>query len=263
MRAISLITDFGNKDFYAGVMKGVINSICPKASVVDITHEIKNHGIEQAALVLAASFLYFAKGTVHVVVVDPGVGGQRDPVLLESQGHCFIGPDNGVFTLVDDVRSKVYRLDKKKYWLNPVSNTFHGRDIFAPVAAYLASGVAPKWLGTLRKEKIARIQMADAQKDADGTLRARVMYVDRFGNCVTNILGSSFVMRGTSQPVEFEIGKKVFLGEIVKTYAEAANGHPVAIVGSSGFLELSLNKASFARRYSVHEGDNITVKIVK
>ena len=262
MSTISLTTDFGIKDWYVGVMKGAMYNVYPSARMVDITHEIKNHSIEQAAFILASSYSYFSYGSIHVVVVDPGVGGAREPILLESRGHYFVGPDNGVFTLVDHPTSVVYRLDKKEYWLSPVSETFHGRDIFAPVAAYLARGVPSDQLGTRRREGIVKLDVANPQKEADGTLRARVVCVDRFGNCVTNVPRKTVPAGGEKHPVEVGVGKKIIPGTLVKTYGDASNGHPIAVVGSSGFLELSLNKAPFAQEYGIQEGDSITLKFV-
>ena len=262
MSTISLITDFGTRDWYAGVMKGVMYNIYPAARMVDITHEIKNHSIEQAAFVLASSYSYFSYGSIHVVVVDPGAGGSRDPILLESRGHYFVGPDNGVFTLADHPSCAVYRLDKKEYWLNPVCETFHGRDIFAPVAAHLARGVPVDQLGTRRPEGIVKIDIANAQRDADDALRARVVYVDRFGNCVTNVPRAAVHTVVHPQRVEVGIGKQTVPGTFVKTYEQATSAHPIAVIGSSGFLELSLDKAPFAQRYEVQEGDLITLRFV-
>ena len=261
MSTISLTTDFGTKDWYAGVLKGVIYNIYPSARMVDITHEIKNHSIEHAAFVIASTYSYFSYGSIHVGIVDPGVGGSREPILLESRGHYFIGPDNGIFTLVDHSTSVLYALDKKQYWLSPVSETFHGRDIFAPVAAYLARGVPADQLGTRVKRRIISIDIPKPRKEPDGTLRATVVHVDRFGNCVTNIPGASLLLDAMQRPVQIHVGNKVISSLLVKTYDKASNSDPVLIAGSTGFLELSLNKDPFAQRYGVSEADPITLKV--
>lgn len=262
MSTISILTDFGTKDWYVGVMKGVMYDIYPGARMVDITHEISNHSVEQAAFVLASSYSYFSYGSIHVAVVDPGVGGTRAPILLESRGHYFIGPDNGLFTLVDHPESKVYVLDKKEYQLRNVSATFHGRDIFAPAGAYLARGVPSDQLGTLRKEKIVKLDIAKPQQEADGSVRGRVICVDRFGNCVTNIPKGS-VAAEPRKRVQVQAGKQVIECLAAGNYAQEAGADPMILSGSSGFLELSINKAPFGERYGIREGDPVTLRFGK
>ncbi len=259
MSTISLTTDFGHKDWYVGVMKGVIYNIYPNARMADITHDIESHSVEQAAFVLASSFSFFSYGSIHVAVVDPGVGTSRAPILLESRGHYFIGPDNGIFTLVDHPTSVTYALDKKEYWLSPVSDTFHGRDIFAPVAAYLARGVPSDQLGTRRKEGIAKIEIPKAQAAADGSIQARILHVDKFGNCVTNISKGQLPVNGAAKTLRIQAGGSVVNGVVANHYEQNNKEQALVVSGSTGYWELCMPQAPFAQRYKVRRGDAVTL----
>ncbi len=262
MAAISFITDFGLHEWYVGVMKGVIHNIDPSATTIEITHDIKNHSIVQAAFVLAWSYSFFAPESIHVVVVDPGVGGTRDPILLESQGHYFIGPDNGVFSLVDHTFSNCYVLDKKGYWLEHVSDTFHGRDIFSPVAAHLARGTPCNQLGSKRSGKITTIDIPKMTKEVDGTIVAQVLHVDRFGNCLVNVPSDILPRVSQIQSAIVTLPGQEITCVLAKTYEQASTGQPVIIIGSSGFLELSINKDHFATRYKLTEGVILRLRFV-
>ncbi|HEV2764739.1 MAG TPA: SAM-dependent chlorinase/fluorinase, partial [Pyrinomonadaceae bacterium] len=185
---VTLLTDFGTADYFVGAMKGAVLSVNTRARVIDLTHEVPAHDVEAGAFTLAAACETFPAGTVHVAVVDPGVGSARRPVVVEACGYHFVGPDNGLFGLVykRDTRARVFHVTNESYFRPAVSATFHGRDLFAPVAGALSKGVAPEQFGP-QVEDFARLARPAPRRDADGTLRASVIHVDRFGNCVTNI----------------------------------------------------------------------------
>jgi len=187
MSVISLITDFGQKDNFVGVMKSVILSINPTAKIVDVCHEVKPHDILTGAFLLKSSFKYFPKGSLHLVVVDPGVGSERKKLLVKTKDYYFVAPDNGVLSLAlkGQAPSKIIEITNKKYFLKPASDTFHGRDIFAPVAAYLSEG---KNLSTFGKriKSIKELRLSQPQITSKA-LAGEIIYIDRFGNLVSNI----------------------------------------------------------------------------
>ena len=189
---ITLTTDFGLTDHYTGVMKGVILGICPAARIVDITHECRAYEIGEAAFTVAQVYRYFPPKTVHVVVVDPGVGTARRPILVEASGQFFVGPDNGVFAFVlSDEKHKVRAVTNAKYFLQPVSQTFHGRDVFAPVAAHLAKGVTAARMGK-PIDNYLRPHSIKPERTARRGWTGSILKVDRFGNLITNFLASEF-----------------------------------------------------------------------
>lgn len=235
---ITLLTDFGSKDHYAGVMKGVILGINPDARIVDITHEVEKYNICEAAFMLKSYYRYFPPGTVHMAVVDPGVGGPRRPLALEAGGYFFVGPDNGIFSpvigSVDNARA--VEITNSAYMLGGVSATFHGRDIFAPAAAHLSSGMDICRLGGPAAEPVA----LDIPKPSvnGNEISGAVLYEDSFGNLVTNIPGSS-IKPGSRVHVAGYV-----LDGISGSYGEAAKGGLLAIIGSTGLLEISVNQGS-------------------
>lgn len=238
---ITLTTDFGTKDHYAGAVKGVILGINPGAVIVDITHEIEDYGIMEAAFRLTAFYSYFPRGTVHVVVVDPGVGGERKALALEAEGYFFVGPDNGVFSMIYEKNpdAVVYEITNPDFMLPEVSRTFHGRDIFAPAAAHISTGVEPGQMGDIVTSPV-RLQMPTPKQTAEGII-GEVVYSDSFGNLVTNIEGA--LLRKDSR-IYFG---DTFIGGLSSAYSDAAPGEILALVGSSGFLEISISHASAAR----------------
>jgi S-adenosylmethionine hydrolase len=239
---LTLITDFGHVDHFVGVMKGVILSICPGARIVDITHDIAPFAIHEGAYTIAEAYRYFPKGTVHVVVVDPGVGSERRPIVVEAASQFFVGPDNGVFSFVFDRESHVVRaITNSKLFLKPVSRTFHGRDIFSPVAARLADGASPERIGP-RIRDYCKAEFAAPRPAGARSWKGVVLKIDRFGNIITNFrerdipARTNFVMRvGTAATTI-----------LARHYAEQPPGQVFAIVGSSGYLEISMNQASAA-----------------
>ena len=191
MSTITLLTDFGTRDGYVGAMKGVLRRLAPQAQIIDISHDIPPQDIHQAAFVLRSILPYFPEDTIHVVVVDPGVGSERRPVAVIGEQASFVGPDNGVFTPVYESQpaAEIFELRNPAYHLPEVSATFHGRDIFAPVAAHLANGVAPEMLGP-RVDDPVRLLLPQALRLADGSLQGTLQAVDHFGNCISNIPGA-------------------------------------------------------------------------
>ncbi len=242
---ITLTTDFGLSDHYVGVMKGVILSICPAARIVDISHGAGAFEIAEGALLLAQAYRDFPRGTVHVVVVDPGVGTSRRPILAQAAGQCFIAPDNGVLSMVYAREThKVRVITNERYFLNPVSNTFHGRDIFSPAAAHLARGIKPARFG----KPITDYLRLDFDKPGRTGRRAwtgSILKVDRFGNMVTNFSADDFPDLG-KRAFEMAVGPQR-VGILARNYAECGPGELFVIAGSSGYYEISVGQASAAK----------------
>lgn len=242
---VTLTTDFGTREHFAGVMKGVILSICPEAAIVDISHEVHAFEISEGAFLAAQAYPYFPPKTVHVVVVDPGVGSARRPILVEAAGQYFVGPDNGVLAMVySSIPHKAREITALKYCLEPISRTFHGRDIFAPVAAHLAKGVRPSSVGKLIDDHL-KPGFMKPDRIAKRTWVGSVLHVDRFGNLITNFHIDDFGAIRV-RAFEFAIGVTK-LTRLGLTYAEVDIGEPFVIVGSSGYLEVAANQASAAR----------------
>lgn len=258
---ITLTTDYGTGDHLAGVMKGVILSINPEATVVDITHGVLAHDVLDGALAIAQAYKYFPAKTIHVVVVDPGVGTARRPVLVAGDQHYFVGPDNGVFSSVYDQSEAlhVWNIVSEHYFRQPVSPTFHGRDIFAPVAAWLSKSWQPSTFGEPIQDFV---RFAIPKPKASGNIiKGVILRVDHFGNLMTNLTpaempflsaaGAKFVIRAGNGQVN----------KIVATFAGGAAGEPVGLIGSSGYLEIAVNEASAARTLGVARGAEVTVEL--
>lgn len=281
---IVLTTDFGSSDAYVGVMKGVILTINPNATIVDLTHEIGPQKVRQGAFVLGVNYSYFPPGAIHVAVVDPGVGTDRKPIVLETPSATFIAPDNGLLSEVVKeylgVESSAlgrpeaiplpsplmcWELSNTEYHRPPVSNTFHGRDIFAPAAAHLSLGLNPGDLGPALPELLYRpinwpTQLGDM-------LVGEVIYVDRFGNLVTNIRGEVLAYLGPFNSVaQVEIGERQIRG-LSRTFHDAsweASSQPdalpvVALVGSNGYLEIAVRDGNAAAYLGASEGEQVRV----
>ncbi len=267
---ITLLTDFGSMDHYVAAIKGVMLGICPGAQFVDISHEIAPYAIPEAAFTLAQAWSCFPKGTVHLVVIDPGVGSARRPILVEAAGHRFVAPDNGVLTMLFDAVSfdgiakhKVREITAASYFRKPVSQTFHGRDIFAPVAAHLAGGVAPGRFGKpvddyVRLDFSRPVRKGTKHKGAESKTEkwiGSILKIDRFGNVVTNFESEAW-RRLARQPFELRIGE-ICVSKLASTYAEMAAGELFVIAGSAGFLEVSMNQGSAASALGARAGGTV------
>ncbi|MFO7861155.1 MAG: SAM-dependent chlorinase/fluorinase [Desulfosalsimonas sp.] len=263
MPVISLLTDFGRTDPYVGIMKAVIASVCPEARVIDISHDVAPQDVYQAAFMLSAAHGFFPHNSVHAVIVDPGVGSSRRIVAVRTSKAVFVVPDNGVLSLVLDKAHDVdaFLVENPEVFLHPVSRTFHGRDVFAPVAARLACGMKPKDLGPeIALQSLVRLDLGPApHMDASGRLTGTVVYADRFGNLVSNV-GRSHLEKHFSDPdgVCVQAGNQVISG-LSHCYADAAKGGLLAIEGSFDMLEISVNQDSAARVLQMAIGDPVYV----
>jgi S-adenosylmethionine hydrolase len=256
---ITLTTDFGTSDHFVGTMKGVILGISPRARIVDITHEIAPQDVNEAAFVIAQAWRYFPKGTIHVVVVDPGVGSARRAILCEAEGQFFVAPDNGVLSRIyDSSRHKVRVISNEKLFLKSVSKTFHGRDVFAPAAAHLSKGLAPAKFGKLIHDCIRNFLSKPARLSRHDWNGA-VLKVDRFGNLITNFHIDEFP-DAIEKPIELRAGLER-ITRLATTYAETATGELLAIVGSSGYIEVVVNQGSAAKLLGVGVGSPIELEI--
>ncbi len=237
-RIITLTTDFGYRDPFVGIMKGVVSAINPAAAIIDLTHGVAPQDVTGGALALAAAVDFFPQGTVHVAVVDPGVGGSRRPVLLETDRACYVGPDNGLLSLAAGRQrlARVIHLSNPDYHMRPASTTFHGRDIFAPVAAHVSGGVPPEELGET-VEAFEKLEVPAPQRQGANRMEGEVIYVDGFGNLTTNIRGED-LERFEPGSVSVRVGDRVIRGLSVN-YASAGTGNHLALINSWGFLEIS------------------------
>jgi S-adenosylmethionine hydrolase len=258
---ITLTTDFGLNDHFVGTMKGVILSIAPEAEIVDICHSVQAFDILDGALALAQSYSYFPTRTTHLVVVDPGVGSARRPILACSDKYNFVAPDNGVLSLMyaREERLNVRHITAEHYFLQPLSNTFHGRDIFAPVAGYLAKGVDQEKFGNEVTDFVRFNAPKPKAVDAK-TLRGVVLKVDRFGNLITNITPQDAPALFQMQPAAFKIlvGKKE-ITTMRTNYAEGAPGEVFAILGSMGYLEIAANRGAAAQLSGTGKGAEVSI----
>ncbi len=268
MSIITLITDFGVEDAYVGIMKGVVLSINPAAVFVDITHHINPQDIVQAAYIIKSSYKYFPKGTVHMMVVDPGVGTERAIVALEMMGQFFLTPDNGVLTLLMDEGEidSIVRVKNKRYFLKPLSQTFHGRDIFAPIGANISKGMAIKKLGPpLDRQELVHLNIQKPYISKQGELVGAVVSVDRFGNFTTNIderCLKKFYKPNHEKKLEIIIGENRIKG-LSNSYSSVKHNHPLAIIGSFGYLEIALNHGNASRHFKTVKGDTILIKYIQ
>lgn len=260
-RIITLTTDFGLKDHYVSVMKAVILGISPDVRMVDISHDIPAQDIMAGAWVIKNAAFHFPEETVHLVVVDPGVGTSRHPICLKVNGQYFVGPDNGIFSLlVDEFNFEAYRLNNKKFWRSSVSKTFHGRDVFAPVAAHLSAGIHPREMGEPITELVT-YHWAVPLADYDG-LQGWVVHIDRFGNLITNISQELIKKHIGRRKVKIYVGNTM-IKKLVHTFADVEEGDPAAFIGSSGMLEIGINKGNASRLLSVDKGAQISLVLQK
>jgi S-adenosylmethionine hydrolase len=247
-RIITLLTDFSEKDGYPASMKGVILSINPNVKIVDITHEIPSHDIKEAAFVLKSTYNYFPRGTIHIAIVDPEVGSKRKPILVETENYYFICPDNGIlsYVLLEEKIRKIIWINNKQYFLKKISNTFHGRDIFAPVGAYLSKGIKVEKFG----KKINKIVKFNIKypKEKNNYLIGDVIHIDKFGNIITNITREKFYAFTKNKEFEIKINRKI-IRKISNSYKDVQKGELLAIFGSSEFLEISIREGNAFKLY--------------
>lgn len=254
---ITLLTDFGDDDTFVGVMKGVILGIAPATHIVDLTHRVSPQDIRAAAIHLADAVPFFPDGTVHTVVVDPGVGGQRRAIAVRTDRAIFVAPDNGVLSVVFDRAPplQVVEVTNPAYRLPRVSATFHGRDVFAPAAAHLASGVSIDALGDT-VDNIVSLPLERPQLDSDGCIRGHVRQIDHFGNIVTDI-PAKVIPEGRAVTISVA---GVSVENLSATYSSVQESQPVALVSSGGRLELAVRDGNAAKEFGVKIGDQVVVK---
>lgn len=255
---LAFLSDFGLKDPYAGIVKSVLLGINPGLSIIDITHEVPAHDIKCGAFILASCFRQFPQGTIFLAVVDPGVGSPRNGLIMSFDGHFFVGPDNGLVTYLVKKAGvfSCHVIEREHYFRRPASPTFHARDIFAPVAAHLSLGTPPPSFGG-RYNTPVLFKYSEPQIK-DDKLTGQVIYIDRFGNLITDL--DANLVTGFLDHASCTIsihGKECLL---FKTYSDAPVGGVLAVTGSSGFLEISVNCGSAQRLLNVETGDSVVLK---
>lgn len=259
----ALLTDFGTRDHYVAAMKGVLLSSCPDARIVDISHEVPPQSILEGAYILACTYPYMPDGTIHIAVVDPGVGGARRGLVVSAGGKHFVAPDNGIlgYVLTSERGWRAYSIESPDFMSPQVSSTFHGRDVFAPAAAQIALGRSPSEAGPEIRDPVVPSNLF-AQVD-DERIRGMVVHVDRFGNLITNV--SEHLLRGWlgdhgPEDAVVEVGTAC-VSSIRRYYSEVPAGELIALVGSSGQLEVSVNGGSASELLGVSVGANVTVAL--
>jgi S-adenosylmethionine hydrolase len=258
---ITITTDFGVRDHFVGAMKGVILTINPEANLLDISHDVASYSVVDGAFTIAQAYPYFPSETVHLVVVDPGVGGERRPILVQAGRHFFVGPDNGVFSFIyeREERITVRHITASHYFLQPVSRTFHGRDVFSPIAAWLTKGIDASNFGEPVSD-YRRFTSLNPTIESEHRARGIVFKADKFGNLITNFSIAQFpqFVQPEAPPFELEI-KGQQLTHLRKAYEEGAPGEIFAIVGSSGYLEIVCQGAAASRALKAGSGDDIVL----
>lgn len=255
---IALITDFGTRDYFVAAMKGAILSVNPRAIVVDVTHEISPQDAKSASFTLRACYTDFPPKTIFVAVVDPGVGSRRRAILVETNKYFFVAPDNGLLSFVfeEEKDYHVFELTDKKYFNQNISRTFHGRDVFAPVAAHLSKGVETDKLGREITDFV-RFKTDKPRKISENETEAEIIYADNFGNLITNLTKNDLPER-----FALEI-KEIIIEKYLEFFAQAGKGELFMILGSAGFLEIAAFKDSAKKILNVKAGDRVLIKKVK
>src|SRR5450755_3853503 len=260
-RVVTFTTDFGLQDPFVGIMHGVVLNIDPEVRIVDISHAVASFDVLDGAWSIAQSYRFFPPRSVHVVIVDPGVGGARRPILAETEDYIFVAPDNGVLSLVEarEPNFSVRHITADRYFLQPVSQTFHGRDIFAPVAAWLAKGVAPAEFGPEVTDYV-RLPLPAVERIGGNSLRGAVLKVDKFGNLITNLSEQEApaLFAATPPSVQVLIAGQT-ITRVCRSYAEGGDDEFFAILGSSGYLEIAARQASAAEKLSAGVGTPVGV----
>lgn len=259
---VTLLTDFGLQDPFVGIMKGVILGICPEATLVDLCHETAAYDVASGSFLLHSAVRFFPAGTIHVAVVDPGVGGERRQILAHIDDQFFVAPDNGLlsYPMSSGAVRAIRAIVAREYLLQPVSATFHGRDVFAPVAGHLARGVPPDRFGPEISD-VVHLAMPRPRVEPSGRLTGQVVWIDRFGNCVTNITGDDLEHFATGVGGNIRVvldGRP--LGGIVRFFGEAGPGGRGAVIGSTGHLELFSHQDNLARQWGIASGASVCLE---
>ena len=257
---VTLTTDFGTNDHFVGAVKGVILDIVPEAAIVDISHAVQAFDVLDGALTISQTYSYFPTGTVHMIVVDPGVGTARRPIIASSDGYHFVAPDNGVLSMIyaKEERIHVRHVTAEHYFHQPVSNTFHGRDIFAPVAAYLAKMVDSHKFGD-EIEDYVRFAAPKPKPAGENRIRAVVLKVDRFGNLISNVTPDDVpALFAGKAAFKIVVGNRE-ITELRGNYAEGAPGEVFGILGSMGYLEIVANRAAAAQITGAGKGSEVSI----
>ncbi len=261
MPIITMLSDFGLRDPYVAEMKAVVLSICPRATIIDLSHEVKKFDVRMGAFILASAAPYFPPGTIHVAVVDPEVGTKRRPLIVETSRALYVGPDNGVLMLAaqkDGIRH-VRNIVNRRYMLPEVSRTFHGRDIFSCAAAHLARGVPPSEFGPEIHEYVFPTFAKPGLKR--NRLLGEIIYIDDFGNLITNISPEDLKKANLNDGASFHIklGDKTLTLRLCSAYGEVPKQEPLAIIGSSNFLEVAVNQGNASKTFQIKTGDPVSI----
>jgi S-adenosylmethionine hydrolase len=257
---ITLATDFGLSDPYVAMMKGVILSINPSAKLIDISHQISVGSILQGASLIQETYPFFPMGTVHLAVIDPGVGGNRHPIAIQSEGQFFVGPDNGLFwpAINGQKEVKVIHLTESRYFLDHITYTFHGREVFAPVAAHLSLGIDVEKMGSTLKDPVQLNLPKSVNRE--GTLYGQVIRMDNFGNLITNIHHKELqAFLKSAQPI-IEVGKLI-IKKMSQIYSDVSEGEPLALINSSNCLEIAVNLGRASAYLGMDSGEIIGVQV--
>ena len=255
MKVITFITDFGNRENFVGIIKGVIYSINPDVKIVDITNEVSPHNIREASFYLLSSYRYFPKGSIHLVIVDPGVGSERKAIACRDKNYIFIAPDNGLLTPIIENIEEAVILNKEDFFLHPLSKTFHARDIFAPVAGYLSKGIKLNKIGErILPEKLKTFYLNKPEYRKD-RIKGEIFHIDNFGNIITNFAISEVLKWKGSEKI-----KAILNGKEIRKWTnsyEEGGDEPFLIEGSAGFIEIALRRKSASKRFGAKLGDKI------
>jgi S-adenosylmethionine hydrolase len=268
MAVISLLTDFGTDDEYVGLVKAVIYGIAPGADVVDLCHRIEPQDVAGAAFLISSAWRYFPENSVHLVIIDPGVGTDRAIIAVKSAGHIFLAPDNGVLTRIfdRDPAVRIVRVENRAFFRAQVSRTFHGRDIFAPVGAHLLRGISMDQLGPAAPAgSLRRIEAAARRSDERGEIVGAVVWVDRFGNLITDIeVNEANRIRGEEEglPLQVHIAGRILTG-LCRSYGDVEPGEALVVVGSRGTLEIAVNCGSASAKLGCGRGDPVRIRYGK
>jgi S-adenosyl-L-methionine hydrolase (adenosine-forming) len=258
-KIVTLTTDFGLKDPYAAAMKAAILGINPGIVIIDVTHDVEKFNVRAGAFVLGSVAPYFPEGTVHVAVVDPGVGPNRRSIAIETKHGFFVGPDNGLLILPAEAQGikHIYEITSRRFMLSHVSSTFHGRDIFAPVAAHLANGTSIEEFGPQLTD-VVRPEFTKVARN-EGQLVGEVLHVDDFGNIITNI-NAKDLQEYRYGMILIELPNFKVQLKVSRTYTDAKPNEPLALLGSHNYLEIALNQGSAAEKFGSKVGDKITLR---